>query len=108
MKNPINNLEHLTKCPVCNNKYGQVKALVLDEEDNRTTFHVTCDSCKTSALVFISISQFGAVSLGILIDLNRHEVKRFFKKEAVSADQVIEAHEFLKNFKGKIQEFIKI
>jgi transcription elongation factor Elf1 len=106
MKPSINNLDNLTKCPICNKKYGQSKILVLEEEMNRTTLHVTCGNCKISSLVFISSGKMGIVSLGILTDLTQEEAKKLFKGEEISSDNVIEAHEYLKNFKGGISEFI--
>ncbi|MFA5777087.1 MAG: hypothetical protein WC906_01455 [Parcubacteria group bacterium] len=106
MKPSINNLDNLAKCPICEKKYGQTKVLVLEEEMNRTTLHVTCESCKISSIVFISSGKMGIVSLGMLTDLTREEAKKLFKSEEVSADNVIEVHEYLKNFKGGISEFI--
>lgn len=106
MKTPINNLENLIRCPICSKKYGRTKALILEEENNKTTLHLTCDSCKLSSLVFISSGKMGIVSLGILTDLTRDEARGIFKGEAISTDQVIEVHEYFKNFKGGINEFI--
>jgi hypothetical protein len=106
MQNSINNLENLVKCPICNKKYGQTKVLVLEEEQNRTTLHVTCDHCKISSLVFVSSGKLGVVSLGILTDLNREEARNLFRGEEISADQVIEVHKYLKDFKGGISQFI--
>ena len=106
MKPSINNLDNLAKCPICNKKYGQTKILVLREETNKTTIHVTCESCKISSLVFISSGKMGIVSIGMLTDLTREEAGSLFNNEEVSADNVIEMHEYLKNFKGEISEFI--
>lgn len=106
MKTSIDNLENLVRCPICNKKYGQTKILVLEEEGNRTTLHLTCENCKNSSLVFISLGKMGIVSLGMLTDINREEARSLFKSEAVSSDQVIEVHEYFKDFKGGINEFI--
>ena len=106
MKPSVNNLENLVKCPICNKKYGQAKILVLEENNNKTTLHVTCGSCKISSLIFISSGKMGIVSLGMLTDLTKEEAKNLFKNEEISADNVIEVHEYLKNFKGGIKEFI--
>jgi hypothetical protein len=106
MKPSINNLDNLAKCPICSKKYGQTKILVLEEEMDKTTLHVTCENCKISSLVFISSGKMGIVSLGMLTDLTREEARNLFKNEEISADNVIEVHEYLKNFKGEISEFI--
>lgn len=106
MKQSIDNLESLVKCPICKKKYGQTKALVLEEETNKTTLHITCESCKISSLVFVSSGKVGVVSVGMLTDITREEAKSLYKGEAVSADNVIEIHEYLNNCKGGINEFI--
>jgi hypothetical protein len=97
MKPSINNLENLVKCPVCSKRYEQTKILVLEEEMNKTTLHVTCEKCKISSIVFISSGKMGIVSLGMLTDLQQEEARNMFKKEAISADNIIEIHEYLKN-----------
>lgn len=106
MRTSVNNLENLVKCPICNKKYGQTKVLVLEEEGNRTTLHLTCGNCENSSLIFISSGKFGIVSLGMLTDLTREEAKELFRSESISPDQVIEVHEYLKDFKGGINGFI--
>ncbi len=103
---PVDNLEHLTKCPLCGKKYHFSKALILDEGEERTTFHLTCESCQTSTLVFVSMGQFGIVSLGMITDLDRSEVKQLFKNEAISADQVLEVHDFMKKSECSAKDLI--
>ena len=103
---PLENLQSLVRCPVCNKKYKPAKMLVLDEDDKRTTLHLTCDSCGASSMVFVSMGQFGAVSLGLLTDLKQSEARAVFFGEAISSDQVIEAHQFLKQYEGGIEALI--
>ncbi len=105
MKPSINNLESLAKCPICNKNYGQTNILVLEDSDRKKTLHVTCRSCNVSSLVFISSGKMGIVSLGMLTDLTTEEARLIFKGEAVSTDQVIDVHEYLKNTK-EVNEFI--
>lgn len=104
--NSIDNLEHLTKCPQCNRKYKFNKALVLNEEDDRTTFHLTCDNCQISTLVFVVSGQYGIVSLGMVTDLDRNEAKFLFRNDAISADNVIEVHQLLSKDKVILSDLI--
>lgn len=106
MPNYVDNLEHLTKCPQCSRKYRFNKALVLDEEDDRTTFHLTCDNCQISTLVFVTAGQYGIVSLGIVTDLDRNEARYLFRNEAISADQVIDAHQLLSQDGVSVKDLI--
>ena len=107
MKSLINNLEQLAKCPACDKKCRRTKILILKEDEARTTLHLTCDRCKTSTLVFVSMGKFGIVSFKMLTDLDSREARRLFRSETVSTNQVIEVHQFLKSFKGEVKDFIK-
>lgn len=106
MKMPLENLQPLIRCPVCNKKYRPAKILVLDESDKRTTLHLACEECKTSSIVFVSQGQFGVVSLGMLTDLEQSEARRVFRGEAISSDNVLEAHLFLKHYQGGVEALI--
>lgn len=89
------NLKHLVRCPICEKKYQHGQTIVVDDNGERTTFHLTCQSCQTSTLVFVSRNQMGVVSLGMATDLSAVDVKDFFGKEPISADQVIEVYQYL-------------
>jgi len=102
MKMPIDNLQSFIRCPICDKKYRPAKILVLDENEGRTTIHLTCEGCGVASMVFVSLGQFGAVSLGLLTDLKQNEARAVFQRETISTDQVIEVHQFLKNYTGGI------
>ncbi|MDD2766744.1 MAG: hypothetical protein PHH40_03205 [Candidatus Moranbacteria bacterium] len=106
MKMPLENLQSIIRCPVCNKKYKPAKMLVLDEDEKRTTLHLSCTDCGASSMVFVSMGQMGVVSLGILTDLEQSEARTVFLSETVSSDQVIEAHQFLKQYTGGVEIFI--
>lgn len=80
--------------------------LVLDEDEKRTTLHLVCEGCGAASMVFVSMGQFGVVSLGLLTDLKQSEARAVFLGDVVSTDQVIEAHQFLKHYTGGIEAFI--
>lgn len=106
MKMPIENLQSIIRCPVCNKKYRPAKMLMIDEDEKRTTFHLSCTDCGASSMVFVSMGQFGIVSLGILTDLNQSEAQKVFFDTVVSSDHVIQAHQFLKQYKGGVEIFL--
>lgn len=106
MKMPIENLQAIIRCPVCNKKYRTTRIVVLDEDEKRTTLHLSCEGCGASSMVFVSLGQFGVVSLGLLTDLEQSEARAVFHGEAISADQVLEVHQFLKQHQGGIEAFL--
>lgn len=106
MESSLENLKPLIRCPVCQKKYEPGKVILLSEDDRKTALHLTCESCGISSLVFISLGKMGAVSFGMLTDLEREEVKRFYGSEAVTADDALEVHRFLKDFRGGIGEYL--
>ncbi len=104
---PLEQLEPLARCPVCNKKYRHGRHLFpVAEEERKTTLHLTCEHCGGKTLVAISVTPFGMVSLGILTDLDQSEVKRLFGAEPISADQVIAAHRFFKQYRGGVEELV--
>lgn len=108
MKMPFDNLQSIVRCPVCDKKYKPAKILVLDEDnDGRATIHLTCEGCGVASMVFVSFGQFGAVSLGLLTDLKQNEAQAVFQGETISTDQVIEVHQFLKNYTGGVEDLLK-
>lgn len=107
MKLPLENIQSLIRCPVCNKKYRSMKMLVIDEDDKRTTLHMTCDGCSAATIVFVSLGQFGVVTVGTLTDLEQSEARQVFSGEVVSTNHVIEMHQFLKNYKGGVEALIQ-
>jgi len=85
----------LESCFFCNSYYSQDDFLMLEEQDQKNTVHVTCPKCNTSTLVFSSITNTGIVSLGIATDLDKNEVKKMFCNKAIDADDVLEMHELV-------------
>lgn len=106
MKMPIENLQSLIRCPVCDKKYRPAKMLVLDEDDKRTTLHLTCADCAATTMVSVTLGPLGVVGLGTLTDLTQGEARQMFQGEAVSSDQVIDVHQFLKGYRGGVEELI--
>lgn len=107
MKPNLENLKALIHCPVCTKEYRPAKMLLVDQEDKRSTLHLTCEACRASSLVYVSMSPIGAVSMGVLTDLEQGEAKRLFKGEAISSDEVLNVHQFLKEHQGIVDELIR-
>ena len=94
MKTPLEHLESFMKCPQCNEPYEDSKALLIETDQRKTTFHITCGKCNISTLVSVAVNQLGLVSMGSLTDLDRQEVKRLFQREPISSDEVLDVHKY--------------
>lgn len=80
--------------------------LLLQQEEKRSTLHLTCESCHASSLVYVSLSPVGAVSMGVLTDLEQSEAKKFLKAQTISDDDILGLHQFLKKEKGTVDALI--
>lgn len=105
MKRPSNNLEHLTKCPLCRKEYGNFNITILDQKRGRATLHLACEYCQTASLVFVVVNQSGILSLGTVTDVTKEEARRVMNRDAVSSDEVVEIYERLKKT-GRLEELI--
>lgn len=104
MDHSLENLKPLIRCPVCQKKYEPEQVLLLSEEEGKLVFHLACEDCSVSSIIFLSLGRMGAVSYGLLTDLTREEVKKFYGRAPVSVDETLEVHRFLKRFRGGIDE----
>jgi hypothetical protein len=107
MKNKKDKLPFFVKCSFCNGSFSPEDLVVLEQSERQTVFHALCAHCHQAIIIFLSFTPGGLVSLGLITDLNREEARRFFGQEAVSADEVIDLHEFIfKNPEG-LSELVK-
>lgn len=102
-----NNLDFLSRCSFCGSGLGQNDLTTLDERERKTVIHISCPHCQTSLISVLFSSQGGIVNLGIATDLDKEEAKSKFSKNTISADEVIDAHEFIENGRGNLMELIK-
>ena len=107
MRIPLENMQSFLGCPVCPEKNQPTKVVVLEEGAKKSTLHLTCETCLSSAIITVSMGQFGLMSMGVLTDLEQAEAKKMFHAPAVTSDQVLEAHQFLKNFSGEVEALIQ-
>lgn len=107
MRHIHNSVDFFTRCSFCGKEISQDKMLLLDEREQRTVLHATCEQCNTATLVFISNNQTGIVGMGIATDMDHAEVAGKFGESAVNADEVIAVHRRLYDKKESFADFIK-
>jgi len=101
-----NNFDFLTKCSFCGSSFKQGDLTILEEHEQKTTFHMTCSGCAASAIVFLATNQTGVMSIGIATDLDKNEAKNKFSGNVISVDEIISVHQLIaengNNFLNKL------
>lgn len=85
-------------CGVCGQKYDVSNIKILDQEDGLWVLSVYCSSCGTQGLI-AAVVQEGNIT-EVITDLTEAEHERFDDSEVVGVDDVLEMHNFLKEFDG--------
>lgn len=101
-----NSIDILAKCAFCGSGFNRENFTVLEEQEKKTTFHITCAKCRTSSIIFLSVSPGGVVGMGMATDLDQEEAIKMFGQEAISADEVLDAYQFVSKHKGSLAELI--
>jgi len=86
------------KCAVCQSHYEPEDIHIIDHHDERWVMAVTCGQCHTQGLIFAIIKE--TEESESIIELTLEEWNRFRKMSQIDADDVLDMHEFLRDFDG--------
>ena len=92
-------------CGICGQKYDASNIKILDQEDGLWVISVYCNSCGTQGLI-AAVVQEGNIT-DIITDLTEAEHNRFDDKEAIGVDDVLDIHNFLKEFDGDFTDLFR-
>jgi hypothetical protein len=95
-------------CPVCGKSLKGCDVQVLSHEDERFHLQVTCAQCQVTFIVVLAIAG-GAIegSEGeIEAALTDREDEPVAAAEPISVDEILDLHQYLKNFQGTLTELI--
>lgn len=84
------------RCPLCQYKYSRDTFKMLDRSGNKNLLHLKCPNCHSSFVVAIGQTPFGAGLVAIVTDLNLSDAKRFYRKDPISQNQLLEIYNFIK------------
>ena len=68
--------------------------LVLGSIPSGVIAHVTCKECKSQSVITYTLAGVGYAPL--ISDLTNSEIKKFFGKQSISVDELIQVHKLLK------------
>jgi len=86
------------KCGVCRHRYEVDNINVLSHDQDLWFLSAICPSCHTRCLIAAIVREGKAPE--IITDLTEAELSRFRNAAKLTADDVLDMHDFLKNFDG--------
>ena len=86
------------KCAVCQSQYGIEDIHIIDHRGELWVMAVSCGHCHTRGLVLAIIREDGGAES--ITGLTPEEWGRFRKMSQIDADEVLDMHEFLRDFDG--------
>jgi len=97
-ENLLRKLITTIKCSLCGKRYDKGDIKVMGHKEEFWFFSAYCSNCKTRSLVTIIVKDGKPPEL--VTDLTEKEMRAFEDREEVTADEVIDMHNFLKSFDG--------
>ncbi len=85
-------------CSVCGASHARSEIRVLGKLESAWIVRVTCAKCQTSFKLLVVVGDNHAAVSPV-----QEEVSRERRKPAVSSDEVLDAHEFLTDYRGDIR-----
>lgn len=87
------------RCPICEAMYDFQSLQILAEKDHSLLVYMECSVCQASIVSILSLDPRGMSAQGLVTDLTPEEITKAGFAEPVSADDVLEMHEALKEEK---------
>ena len=86
-------------CGSCGEHYSEESIEVIERSEDLWFLQVHCPDCNVKCLVAAIIRDDSAVP-ELITDLTETEMEKFHGADGVRGDDVLEMHEFLKEFDG--------
>jgi DNA-directed RNA polymerase subunit RPC12/RpoP len=90
----IKQLMTKVQCMFCGRRYRAENVRVLAFQDDVWYLHVVCPRCRSHGLVTAIIQQ----GTPVVVDVSEEEWTRFREKAPVSADDLLDMHELLRDY----------
>lgn len=93
------------RCPVCHHRYSPDDILVIDHKDELWFMGIACPHCETQGLVLV-IDQSQQSKEALPTDLAPEEEAWFVQRGPITTDDVLDFHEFLRDYRGSLAELL--
>ncbi len=90
-------------CPVCGRSLKGCDVQVLSHEDERFHLQVTCAQCQVTFVVVLAIQGGAVEDVENSVETVAQPV---VAAEAITVDEILDLHLFLKGFQGTLKELI--
>jgi len=97
----IRKLMTTMKCSTCGHNYESCDIDIIGHRDELWFMRVHCSACKTQCLVAAVVKESKAPAV---TDLSRAELVKFKRIGVIEGDDVLDMHQFLKEFAGDFSE----
>ncbi len=92
------------KCGVCRQRYDPDNVTILGHEEGLWFLRLFCPSCQTQYLVAAVIRE--GKTLEVITDLTEAELDKFRDAGRLTADEMLDMHNFLKDFDGDFSRLL--
>jgi len=86
------------KCGICGQRYEADDVSVLGHQQDLWFLSAFCSACHTRCLVAVVVKEDRVPE--VITDLTEAELERFRNMDTLTADEVLDIHDFLKDFDG--------
>jgi hypothetical protein len=90
------------RCSICGRRYEASNVDILGHQDELWFVSVYCPACHTYGLVAAVIKEDATAE--VITELSEEEYAKFAQGKAIDFDDVLDIHNFLKDFKGNPSE----
>jgi len=102
-ENLIRKLMASMKCNVCGQHYEADNIEVIGHEENLWFLRILCVACHTQYLAAAVIKEDSTPE--VITDLTEAELDKFSNMGRLTADELLDMHNFLKDFDGDFSRF---
>ncbi|MFC1995488.1 hypothetical protein ACFLVM_01240 [Chloroflexota bacterium] len=92
------------KCGICGQCYEIDNIGVLGHHQDLWFLRASCSACHTQCLMAVVIGEESKTE--VITDLTEAELDRFRNEGMLSADEVLDMHNFLKDFNGNFSRLL--
>jgi hypothetical protein len=93
------------RCPVCDRHYTTDDILLVEHRGELWCLAIACPECKTQGLVF-AILKGKTPQRKAVTDLTAEELASFESRGPITIDDVLDFHDYLKDYRGDMAELL--